>query len=156
MLRGIMVCQCVATLYRGADKSLARPEREQAYVSVRTAWISSSALPCKEKKTLWQLASRCSWNRARPWHASELVSFLVDLRIYQHPGMYFYRFYNFLYNSNVSTLWHNLIPCAIIVVFYNLLPDEGTSWSETCRRFLVKWIYNNSACSWFLTAIITI
>jgi len=27
-----------------------------------------------KKKTWWQLASRCCWNRARPWHASELVS----------------------------------------------------------------------------------
>ena len=29
--------------------------------------------------------SRCCWNCARPWHASELVSFLVWLRTYQHP-----------------------------------------------------------------------
>ena len=36
------------------------------------------------KKT-WQLASRCCWNRARPWHASELVSFLVGQRTYQDP-----------------------------------------------------------------------
>jgi len=49
------------------------------------AWISFGALPCWKKK-LWQLASRCCWNRARPWHASELVSFLVGLRTYQHPG----------------------------------------------------------------------
>ena len=35
-------------------------------VSVRMAWISFSALPCrKEKKTRWQLASRCFWNCAR-------------------------------------------------------------------------------------------
>ena len=38
-----------------------------------------------KKKTWWQLASRCCWNLARPWHASELVSFLVGLRTYQHP-----------------------------------------------------------------------
>jgi len=30
--------------------------------------------------------SWCCWNRARPWHASELVSFLVGLRTYQHAG----------------------------------------------------------------------
>jgi len=48
--------------------------------------IYFGALPCK-KKTWWQLASRCCWNRARPWHASELVSFLVGLRTYQHPGI---------------------------------------------------------------------
>jgi len=39
-----------------------------------------------EKNTWWQLASRCCWNHARLWHASELVFFLVGLRTYQHPG----------------------------------------------------------------------
>ena len=34
-------------------------------VSVRMAWISFGALPCRGKKTWWQLASRCCWNRAR-------------------------------------------------------------------------------------------
>ena len=73
--------------YRGADKSLARPGTKKANVSIRMAWISFGALPCRKKKTWWQLASRCCWNRARPWHASEFVSFLVWLRIYQHPGI---------------------------------------------------------------------
>ena len=72
--------------YRGADKSLARPRRKQANVSVIMAWISFGALPCR-KKNWWQLASWC-WNRARPWHSSELVSFLVGLRTYPHPGIY--------------------------------------------------------------------
>ena len=72
--------------YTGADKSLARPGRKQATVSVRMAWISFGALPCR-KKTWWKLASRCCWNRTRPWHALELVSFLVGLRTYQHPGI---------------------------------------------------------------------
>jgi len=48
------------------------------------AWISFGALPCR--KTWWQLASRCCWNRARLWHDSKLVSFLVGLRTCQHPG----------------------------------------------------------------------
>ena len=43
-------------------------------------------LALQEKTTWWQLAFRCCWNRARPWHASELVSFLVLLRTYHHPG----------------------------------------------------------------------
>ena len=34
-------------------------------VSVRMAWISCGALPCRKKKTWWQLASRCCWNSAR-------------------------------------------------------------------------------------------
>ena len=41
----------------------------------------------QENKPWWQLASRCCWNHARPWHASELVSFLVGLRTYQHPSI---------------------------------------------------------------------
>jgi len=36
-------------LYRGV-KSLARPGRKQAYVSVRMARISFGALPCRKKK----------------------------------------------------------------------------------------------------------
>ena len=43
-----------------------------------------SRLAFQEKKT-WQLASRCCWNRARPWYASDLVTFVVGLRTYQHP-----------------------------------------------------------------------
>ena len=64
----------VGSRYKGADKSLARPGRKQANVSVRVAWISFGTLPCR-KKPWWQLVSWCCWNRARPWHASELVSF---------------------------------------------------------------------------------
>ena len=71
-------------MYRGADKSLAWPGGKQANVSVTMVRISFYALPCR-KKTWWQLASRCCWNRARPWRASELVSFLVGQRTYQHP-----------------------------------------------------------------------
>ena len=67
--------------YRSADKFLAQPGRKQANVSLRMAWISFGSLPCKG-----QLASWCCWNRARSWHASKLVSFLVGLRTYQHPG----------------------------------------------------------------------
>jgi len=70
--------------YRGADKTLARPGRKQANISLRMVWISFGDLP-RKKRTWWQLASRCCWNRARPWYASELVSFLVGLRTYQHP-----------------------------------------------------------------------
>ena len=82
----IMCSIFMIDFYRGADKSLARPGRKQANVSVRMAWISFRPLPCRgEKKTWWQLASRCCWNRERPLHASELISFLVGLRTYQHP-----------------------------------------------------------------------
>ena len=60
--------QSNATLmYRGADKSLARPGRKQANVTARIAGISFGTLPCRGG-TWWQPMSRC-WNRAPPWHA---------------------------------------------------------------------------------------
>ena len=34
-------------------------------VSIRMAWISFGALPCRKKKTRWQLASPCCWNCER-------------------------------------------------------------------------------------------
>ena len=61
------------------DESLARPGRKQANMSVRMAWISFDASLAGEKKKLD--------DSARPWHASEVVSFLIGLRIYQHPGI---------------------------------------------------------------------
>ena len=54
------------SIYRGADKSLARPRMKQANVSFKTTWISFGALPCRKKKNWWQLASRICWNCARP------------------------------------------------------------------------------------------
>ena len=38
--------------YRGADKSLARPGRKQVNFSLRIAWISFGALPCRGEKNL--------------------------------------------------------------------------------------------------------
>ena len=45
----IVVLISVWYFYRGADKSLGRPGRRQANVSVRMAWISFVALPCRKK-----------------------------------------------------------------------------------------------------------
>ena len=48
-------------------------------------WREFPSTPCLAgKETSWQLASRFCWNRERPWYTSELVSFLVGLRTYQH------------------------------------------------------------------------
>ena len=41
---------CLKYMYRGADKSLTPPGRKQANVSVRMAWISFGALPCRKIK----------------------------------------------------------------------------------------------------------
>jgi hypothetical protein len=49
-------------------------------------WRKFPSAPCLAGKKKWcELASRCCWNRARPWHASELVSFQFGLGTYQHP-----------------------------------------------------------------------
>jgi len=73
-------------LYRGADKSLARPRKEKKLMFL-SEWREFPSAPCLAGgKTTWQVASGYCWNRARPWRASELVSFLVGVRTYQHPG----------------------------------------------------------------------
>ena len=48
--------QCLTVAYNGACSSI---------VSVRMVWISFSTLPCRGKKTWWQLVSPCCWNSAR-------------------------------------------------------------------------------------------
>jgi len=55
-------------LYRIADKSLAQPGRKQANVSVRMAWISFGALPCKKtkKNLMTALVSMLLKSRASP------------------------------------------------------------------------------------------
>ena len=68
-------------IYRGAGKSLATLGRKQTNISARMVFASAPCLE-RKKKTWWQLASRCCRNRARPWHASKLFSFLVGLRTY--------------------------------------------------------------------------
>ena len=70
-------------MYRGAVKSLARPGRKQTNVSVRMAWISFGALSSRKK--LDDSPRLDVVEIARPWYASELVSFLARLRTYQHP-----------------------------------------------------------------------
>jgi len=71
--------------YRGADKSLARPGRKQANVSVRMAWISFGAL--QEKKKLDDSSRLDVVEIARvPDMLPSLFSFLVGLRTYQHSG----------------------------------------------------------------------
>ena len=73
--------------YWVADRSLVRPRRKQANVSVRIAWIHFGAFPWRGKKKLDDSSRLDVVEIARvTWHASELVSFLVGLRTYQHLG----------------------------------------------------------------------
>jgi len=71
--------------YRSADKSLARPGRKQANVSVRMAWISFRALLCRKKKLMTARVLMLLKSRASLMFPS-LFLFLVGLRTYQHPG----------------------------------------------------------------------
>ena len=122
-------------LYSGADKSLARPKKTQSNVSVRMVWMSFGALPCRGgKKTWWQLASRCCWNRVRPCHASELVSFLVGLRTYQHPG---------IWKWNVRLLSARIIN--VIILIFMFIP-----WIMYHKYFLYANICTNKGCRFIL------
>ena len=82
-----------------------------AYVFItRSMWISFGALPCRKKKTWWQLASRCCWNRAR-----RLICFLSayvtrkDLQFgtWAHPS--FRRHYRFHPTTSGSNSGYGLI-----------------------------------------------
>jgi len=95
----------VEKLYRDADKSLARPEKKQANVSVRMAWISFSTLRCREKKPDDSLRLDVV-EIACPCHASELVSFLVGLRTYQHPSNGLYLLMSCVQTVDAWLIWH--------------------------------------------------
>ena len=65
-------------------------------VSVRTAWISFGALPCRKKKSWWQLVSPCCWNRARRLTCFLLVSVTrKDLQFGTWTDPSFQRHYRF-------------------------------------------------------------
>ena len=73
--------------YGGADKSLARPGRKQANVSVRMAWISFRSLPCRGEKSLDDsFVSMLLKSRASLICLRASFFFLVGLRTYQHHG----------------------------------------------------------------------
>jgi len=68
-------------LYKGADKSLARPGRKQANVSIRMAWISFGALPCRKTNLMTARVSillkmreslTCFWDFFHPRRAKDL------------------------------------------------------------------------------------
>ena len=96
LAKGLFFChfcllfKCNRTDYRCADKTLARPGRKQANVSVRVAWISFGALPCRKKNLMTVRGTMLLKSRASLEIASELFSFLVALRTYQHPGFITY------------------------------------------------------------------
>ena len=73
-------------VYRGADKFLARPGRKQARKHVRGARDFNNM----ETRAVIKFFSPCKARLRRKltlfWQKHQLVSFLVGLRTYQHPG----------------------------------------------------------------------
>ena len=63
-----------------------QPDQEGNKLMFLSEWCEFPSASCLAKKKKWQLASRCCWNRAK-LHASELVSFVVGLTTYHHPGI---------------------------------------------------------------------
>jgi len=94
-------------------------------------------LVLQEKKTWWRLASRCCWNRARPWHASELVSFLVGLRTYQYPS-------NIMRGDRPTCLllWDR-VSFARTVLWRNWVPFYGTNDCQgyNIASLIIEWIF---------------
>jgi len=58
------ICLRFLLYYRGADKFLARPSRKQTVASVRMAWISFGALPCRKTNFVTALVSMLLKSRA--------------------------------------------------------------------------------------------
>jgi len=67
-------------------------------------WREFPSAPCLAAKggggTWWQLASRCCWNRARPWHASELCFLPESAKDLSAPRV----FIKYLFHNAVSFL----------------------------------------------------
>jgi len=55
---------------------------------VLSKWREFPSAPCLAGKKKLDGSHLYVVEIARPWHASELVSFLVGLRTYQHPGTF--------------------------------------------------------------------
>ena len=100
------LCYCITIVYsiRGADKSLDRPGRKQANVSVRMAWISFGALPCRKRNLMTArvsmlLKSRasliCFWACFLPGLAKDLSS---------TPGSVLSFFYHIQYLPIIRTI----------------------------------------------------
>jgi len=108
--------QCVS-IYRVVDTSLAQPGRKQANVSVRMAWISFGALPCRKK--LDDSSRLHVVEIALPWHVSEHVSFVIGLRTYRYSGKCCVgRFLLSLCIITISNIWFTLFFIIYVKVYF--------------------------------------
>ena len=110
--------------YRGADKSLARPGRKQANVSVRMAWISFGALPRRKKN----LTTRVSMLlKSRPsltcFRACFLPGWAKDL-----PAPRCIRHFVFMYFRNEKTTAPNTVRLYLMSAYWvkhNYIGQQG-------------------------------
>ena len=105
--------------YRGADKSLARPEMKQANVSVRMAWISFVALPCRKRNLMTVrvsilLKSRASLTCFRacflPGRAKDLSAPGTFIRTFFYMADSNKRISNFWLCSEIPVVWIGFKP----------------------------------------------
>jgi hypothetical protein len=107
--------------YRGADKSLARPGRKQATSMSKSSWMID---PTRSRETprcsAIDLAEIRRSSKISSWIWS-VISGVVGLRTYQHPGYYFHS----------RTVLH----LDIIRVFYSP-PVAQESWFRNIKIYI--------------------
>jgi len=116
-------------IYRGANKSLARPGRKQANVSLIMVWISFGALPCRKRNLMAAcisilLKSRASLTCFRACFLSGRAKDLLAPR-------YIYIYYILVWSLSSETL--QLYMYALLSYsFFWVIPHR---LNFTCRRF---------------------
>ena len=127
-------------IYRGAGKSLARPGRKEANVSIRMAWISFGALPCRKKKYLMTarfstlLKSRASLTcfrvcfrpgRAKDLSAPDIYIYIYIYSLFLDEGDYPWIWYHvgWYIDTNLSEIF----AVSIFRVFCLACPEDGDS-----------------------------
>jgi len=113
-----------------------------------TEWREFPLAPCLAEKKWLQLVSRCCWNGAGPWHASEIVSFLTGLRTYQHP-------IRVLHTTYVMTILFILTTSIASIIFFAtaqqppvvqglLIVEDSRSNSDTPHSVGLLWTSDQS------------
>ena len=108
-------------------------------------WREFPSAPCLAggEKTLWQLACRRYLNRARPWHASEIVSLLVGLRTYQHAGKLWNVASCWLYSANILAMHGHIKVKFILRRFFILLSHSRQTLRYSLTQVTTPFLPNH-------------
>ena len=117
--------------YRGADKSLVRPGRKQANVSVGMAWISFGALPYRKNNLMTARVSMLLKSRA------PLIYFRVcflpgRVKDLSAPPSRSHRYKINIYNT-ICTVWTQTYP----LIFSTLLGSVTDTYPQRCANTCV-------------------